>query len=147
MLPRVEQAGEGRGRAEEPRVARRVGHGAQAAHREPGDRPPPAGAEVALEQAAQLAQVERLPRRRPAPAAVAPVGVEPTAPPSGSTTSTSRSAAEVGDVGRARPAVVGVAAAVQQPEHGPVPSRVRRPSARGEQAHLRGAAPAPATGR
>src|SRR5215207_8067565 len=111
-------------------MARRIAHRAQAAHRQARDRALPAGAVVALEQLPQLGQVERLPRR----AVAAPVGVEPDRAPLRHDDEHVAQRPHLLDVRRARPALVGVAAAVQEIQHRPAArSAVGLPAVRREQ--------------
>ena len=104
------------------------------------DRPPiareRAGAVALLEHPAQLDQVEGLPA-----VAVRPVGVE--ADPAAFRQDDEQVAAggELGHVGRAGPATVRVAAAVQQVEHRPSAVRLGRVPGREQQAHTQAVRP------
>ena len=135
---RVQDAGERRRGAERARLPRGVVDRAEPAHREPGDRPPGAGAVAVLEDPRQLAQVEVLPGRP-----VEPVRVEADVTALGHHDEHVAQLRQLLDVGRAGPAVVGVAAAVQQVEHGPAPAVPGLPAVRREQADLGGAAERP----
>ena len=134
----VQDAGERRRGAERVRPPRGVVDRAEPAHREPGDRPPGAGAEPPLEDPRQLAQVEVLPGRP-----VEPVRVEADVPALGHHDQHVAQLRQLLDVGRAGPAVVGVAAPVQQVEDGPAPAGPGPPAVRREQADPGGAPECP----
>jgi hypothetical protein len=133
----MQEAREGCGGLEHAGVARGVVHGAQSAHRQPGDRAPRAGAVVALEDPAQLAEVEGLPRGP----AVAPVRVEAHRSRLRRDHEHVAQPREVFDVGLPRPRVVGVAAPGQQvQDRPPLRARAGGPTVGRDQANLRGCA-------
>jgi hypothetical protein len=91
--------------------------------------------------AAQLPEMERLPGRRAAGAVVPPVAVPPERARLGHDDQHLAGPAQLLDVGLAGPAVIGVAAAVQQVEHRPVVAAVALlPTVGGQQPHLGGPA-------
>ena len=113
-------------------MASRVAHRAEPAHRQPCHSARRPGAVVALEQVAQLAQVEGLPAR-----AVEPVAVEADVAALRHDHEHVAQRGELLDGGLARPAVVGVAAPVQQEEHGPAAVAALRPARGREQPNAR----------
>jgi hypothetical protein len=96
---------------------------------------------AAFQQPPQLTQVERLPRRRAANTVVPPVAVKPDRAGLGHDDQHVAQPAQFLDIGLPRPAVIGVAAAVQQIEHRPpVTVAALFPTVRREQPHLGGSA-------
>jgi hypothetical protein len=116
-------------------VARGIAERPEAAHREASDRPPVVGAVGALEELAQLDEVEGLPSR-----AAPPIGVEAGASAIGHRDDDVVVRGELLDVGGARPGDVGVTAAVQEVDDGPATRRVAGEAGGQQQAHRHGPA-------
>ena len=124
LVAGVQQPAVGGGGREHARVAGRVRHRPEPAHGQPGHHPAVAGPPVPLQQLPQLGQVEGLPARGSAMAVLAPVGVEADLPGLGHHHQHLGQRVQVLQVGGAGPALVGVAAAVQQPQHRPAAARL-----------------------
>lgn len=139
----VDGPAEARGRAEQVRAAGRVGHRAEAAHRQSGHGTACSGAVVMFEQRAQFVQVEGLPGGRAAPAVVPPVTVEPGPPAIRHHHEDVPQHGQFLDAGLTDPGLVRLRLepAVQEVQHGPgVAGPPPLPAVRRQQPHLGGPA-------